>query len=477
MTRRTDSSRQAAVANDAARIDQPRSLPLRALRGGLGHGFASLGVRNYRLYWSGQVVSLVGTWMQQVSLPWLVLELGGSAFQLGLVAVFQFLPAGLFAPFGGVIADRFSKRRLLVVTQLLAMAQAATLFTLTVTGVVDIPIIMVGALWLGLINALDMPVRQSFAADLVPRDTLTNAIALNSMAFNSARVLGPALAGVLISVGAVAFGSAVAGVAINLGFNVVTYLAVLIGLLLMDPRRILQRHEDGPHQPVFESLREGVAYALRTPIVLWGLVLLGGIAAFGFNFQILLPLLATRILNLGADGYGALFAALGIGSLIGSLSLAFMRQRRAIHLMLGGGAVFGILEIALGLTSDALIAGALALGTGLSSMLMVNTINATIQANVSDRLRGRVMALFVTVFAGSAPLGSLFAGAVAEQWGASVAFIAGAVLSLAVLVVVAWRFRVAAGRGDLGITRIDSRSGRTRGARPSDPTPKTSAAA
>jgi MFS family permease len=426
------------------------------LRTGLRRGFASLRVRNYRLYWSGQVVSLIGTWMQQVSLPWLVLELGGAPFQLGLVAVGQFLPAGVLAPFGGVVADRFDKRRLLIATQLMAMAQSATILGLIVTGLVDVPLIIICAFWLGLVNALDMPVRQSLAAELVPRETLPNAIALNSMAFNSARVLGPALAGVVIAVGAGLFGSSVAGVALILVINVVTYLAVLVAVVRMDPEATRRpRHPDG-HQPVLESLREGVAYALRTPVVLWGLVLLGGVAAFGFNFQILLPLFASDVLRLGAEGYGALYASFGIGALGGSMALAFMRERRAIHLMLGGGAIFALLEIALGLSRNLWLAGVLGIGVGFSSMLMINTINATIQANVSDRLRGRVMALFVTVFAGSAPIGSIFAGVVAEVAGAPEAFVIGAVLSLAVVALVAWRFSVAAAAGRLGITRIDS---------------------
>jgi MFS family permease len=171
------------------RMDQSHSLPPQP-GGGLRRGFASFRVRNYRLYWSGQVVSLIGTWMQQVSLPWLVLALGGEPFQLGVVAALQFGPAMVLAPFGGVLADRIDKRRALVVTQLVAMGQAATLFALAITGTITIPHVFALALVLGLINAVDMPVRQSLAADLVPREVLPNAIALNSMAFNSARVVG-----------------------------------------------------------------------------------------------------------------------------------------------------------------------------------------------------------------------------------------------------------------------------------------------
>lgn len=443
-----------------ARPDQPRSLPLGAALGGLKRGFAALGIRNYRLYWSGQVVSLIGTWMQQVSLPWLVLILGGSGLQLGFVAVLQFGPAMVLAPFGGVLGDRIDKRKALIATQIAASGQAFILFALTATGVVEIPMVMAMAFILGLINAVDMPIRQSMAADLVPRHMLPNAIALNSMAFNSARVVGPALAGAIIAVGTTVTGSETAGVAVNLAINTVTYSGVLIGLLRMDPSKIRRQERPERHPPVLHSLREGLAYAARTPLVLWPLVLLAGIAAFGFNFQILLPLFATRILDLGADGYGALFAAMGIGSLGGSLTLAFMRQRRAIPLMLIGGVAFVGLLVGISLARDVWLAAPLILGAGYASMMMINTINATVQANVADALRSRVMALYVTVFAGSAPLGGLFAGAVAEAWGTPAAFVVGAVLSLATVGVVGWGLRAAARRGSLGVTTIDSSSRR-----------------
>ena len=451
----------------SSRPDQPRSLPLRFSLGGLKRGFASLGIRNYRLYWIGQVVSLVGTWMQQVSLPWLVLALGGTPIQLGLVAVLQFGPAMVLAPFGGVFADRVDKRKALMATQAAAAVQAAILFVLTITGVVEIWMVMVMALWLGLVNAVDMPVRQALAADLVPRELLPNAIALNSMAFNSARVVGPALAGVIIAVGASLTGSDEFGVAVNLAANAVTYGAVLAGLVLMNPHEIRRMERPERHPPVLESLREGFWYAVRTPLVLWCLVLLGGIAAFGFNFQILLPLFAQQVLHVGADGYGALFAAMGVGSLSGSLTLAFMRQRRAIPLMLIGGAVFSLLLVAIGLARTAWAVVPLVMAAGYASMLMINTINATVQANVSDALRGRVMSFYVTVFAGSAPLGGLFAGAVAEAWGAPAAFEMGAVLSIATVGIVAWGLRGAHARGSLGVTTLDT-SARAPGARRPD---------
>ncbi len=446
-----------------SRQDQPRPLPLRA--GGLKRGFEALGVRNYRLYWGGQLVSLIGTWMQQVSLPWLVLTLGGSPIQLGFVAMLQFGPAMILAPFGGVFADRIEKRHALIATQAAAASQALVLFGLTATGVVEIWMVLVMAFLLGLVNAVDMPVRQSMAADLVPRDLLHNAIALNSMAFNSARVVGPAVAGLIIGLGTAITGSAVAGVAINLGINTLTYGGVIGGLLLMDPTAIRRNERPERHPPVLHSLREGFTYAVRTPLVLWCLVLLGGIAAFGFNFQILLPVFVREVLALDAEGYGALFAAMGVGSVAGSLTLAFMHRRRAIPLMLLGGLVFSVLLVAIALVRDVWVAAALITAAGYASMLMINTINATVQANVPDALRGRVMSFYVTVFAGSAPLGGLFAGVVAEALGSPAAFLAGAGLSALTVGLVAYGLRRASARGDLGVTTIDSAESR----RPSAP--------
>ena len=401
--------------------------------------------------------------MQQVSLPWLVLALGGSPLQLGYVAVLQFGPSLFLAPFGGVVADRIDKRHALIASQVAASLQAFVLFLIVATGVVEIWMVMVMAFVLGLVNAVDMPMRQALASDLVPRHLLHNAIALNSMAFNGARVVGPALAGVIIAVGTSVTGSTLAGVAVNLLINTVTYAGVLTGLLRMNPREIRRMERPERHPPVLESLREGFHYAIRTPLVLWCLVLLGGIAAFGFNFQILLPLFATGILHLEADGYGALFAAMGIGSLAGSLTLAIMRRRRAIPLMLGGGVVFSFLLVAIAASRNVWLAAPLILAAGYFSMLMINTINATVQANVSDALRGRVMSFYVTVFAGSAPLGGLFAGFVAETWGTPAAFVMGAVLSLATVGIVALGLRWAGRRGSLGVTMLDTSSERPGG--------------
>ena len=396
----------------------------------MGRGFGALRHTNFRLYWSGQVVSLIGTWMQSVSQPWLVLELGGSAFQVGTVIALQFAPALFLAPIGGVLADRFDKRGLLLITQAFAMLQAATLFGLTFSGVVEIWHIQVLALILGVTSAFDMPVRQSFVAEVVPREDLLQAIALNSASFNLARVVGPAVAGVALAV----FGSA-----FNFGVNTLTYTAVLGCLLLIDGTTLHRVPVPLVRPSIRFSLAEGVRYAVGNPNVLWLLVLLGGMSIFAMNFQVLLPLFARFTLGLDAGGFGALFAAMGIGSLGGSLVLAFMGERRPrLRLILGGGVAFLAAEVVLGLVRIPAIAYPVVALVGLASMLMVNTINASVQRSVPDELRGRVMALYVTVFAGSGPLGGLFAGGVAQLLGPPAGFILGAVLASIFLVLAAW---------------------------------------
>lgn len=400
----------------------------------LGRGFTAVRHRNFRLYWTGQIVSLVGTWMQTVSQPWLVLLLGGSPIQLGVVLALQFAPSLALASLGGVLADRFDKRRLLLVTQSIAALQAAILFTLTATHLIQIWQIMLLALAIGLVNALDMPLRQSFAAELVPRSELMNAITLNSASFNLARVLGPAIAGVTL---------AVYGPAFNFATNAVSYLAVLTALLRMHPAAMQPITRPDPLPSLRSSLAEGIRYAVRTPTVLWPLVLLGGMGAFGMNFQTLLPLFARFTLHLDADGFGALFAAMGLGSLIGSLSLAFIGSRRPLlRMILGGAVAFVAFETLLGLSRTTLAAFPLMVMVGLASMLMINTINVIVQRSVPDELRGRVMALYVTVFAGSTPIGGLFAGAVAQAWGPPAGFLVGAGLATGFIGLAAWQLVV-----------------------------------
>jgi MFS family permease len=399
----------------------------------LTRGFSAMRHRNYRLYWFGQMGSLVGAWMQSVALPWLVLELGGSPLQLGTVLALMFAPSMFFAPLGGIIADRIDKRRVLMIVNAVAMVQATLLFGLAASGAVEIWHVYALALLAGFVNAVEMPVRQAFAAELVPADDLVNAIALNSTSFNLSRVSGPAVAGVTIA----AF-----GVAVNFGINAVSYLSVLIGLWMLDGSALRRIERPDRFPSIRASLAEGVRYAIATPTVLWPLVLLGGMATFAMNFQTLLPLFTRNALALDSGGYGAIFAAMGAGSLVGSLMLAFTTsQRPVLKYILGGGAVFLALELALGFVRSPILAGVLVVGMGLASMLMVNTINVTVQNSVPDVLRGRVMSLYVLVFAGTAPIGGLLAGALAQAFGAAVALSAGAALASGVLGFVAWQMR------------------------------------
>jgi predicted MFS family arabinose efflux permease len=393
-------------------------------------GLAALHHRNYRYYWLGQIVSLVGTWMQSVSQPWLVLLLGGSPLQLGLVLALEFTPPMFLAPLGGVLADRVDKRQALMVTSVVKAVQAVILFALTITGVVQIWHVMLLATMLGFASAVEMPVRQAFAAELVPRRDLVNAIALNSASFNLARVVGPAVAGIAL---------AFFGPAFNFGINAVSYVAVLIGLWWIDPEALHRVERPERFDTVRRSLAEGLRYAIHTPSVLWPLALLLGVATFGMNFQTLLPLFARNTLGMGAEGYGTLYATMGVGSLIGSLGLAFASRRPMLGLMLGGGAAFVVFELLLGLTRDPRFAYPLILLIGLSSMLMINTINVMVQNSVSHELRGRVMSLYVTVFAGSAPIGGFLAGAVAEVWQAPAGFVLGSLLSALAIGLVAWQ--------------------------------------
>jgi MFS family permease len=416
--------------------------------GGFRRGFVALRHRNYRLYWFGQIASLIGTWMQSVSQPWLVLELGGSPLQLGTVLALQFAPAMVLAPLGGVLADRVDKRNALRVTQSIAMVQAAVLCGLTLTGVVEIWHIYILAAVLGMTSAVDMPIRQSFAAELVPPEDLVNAIALNSTSFNLARVIGPAIAGLTL---------AVFGTAFNFGLNAVSYLAVLVALTMMNPGQLHRGERPAVFPSVRTSLAEGFRYAVRTPAVLWPLLLLGGMATFGMNFQTLLPLFSRNDLHLGANGYGALYGSMGAGSLIGSLMLAFARGKRPlIRMILGGGAIFLAFEVLLGLTRSPLVAFPIVVVIGFASMLMVNTINVTVQHGVPNELRGRVMSLYVTVFAGTAPIGGIFAGLVAQLFGAPAGFVLGAAFASIFLGVVAWQVLVRRAMREVARSRAPS---------------------
>ena len=399
-------------------------------------GLRALRHRNFRLFWSGQLISLIGTWMQQVAQAWLVLTLTNDPFMLGLVATFQFAPVLVFGLFGGIVADSLPKRRTLLVTQSTAMTLAFVLAALVATHTVQVWHILILALLLGCSNAVDMPTRQSFFVEMVGREDIGNAVALNSAIFNSARIIGPAVAGLTIG----AF-----DISIAFFLNGLSFLAVLASLLAMREselggvvRMVMPRSVGA----VVENLAEGLRYVRQTRIVLLAVGVVGLVATAGMNFSVVMPSLARDVLGTGAQGFGFLMAASGVGSLAAALVIAFGR-RPGIRVLIGGAAVLGVLEVVLAASRSMPLSLVAMFGIGAGGIAMAMTANTAIQLAVPDPLRGRVMSVYTTVFAGSTPVGGLAFGALARAFGAaSAVFVGGA----AVLVIafgagiVAWRW-------------------------------------
>ena len=391
----------------------------------LPRGIAAFRHRNFRLFWTGQLVSLVGTWMATIAQAWLVLKLTNNPFALGIVAAAQYTPVLLLGLLGGVLADAVPKRRTLVALQAAMCVIAFALAALVETGIVQVWMVIVLAAALGVANALEMPTRQAFVIEMVGRPDIANAVALNSAAFNGSRIIGPAIAGLLI---------AFVDLPTAFVLNGVSYLAAIGALLAIDasslhsrPRRHLERSVGA----IGRQLGEGLRYVRQTPSVLLALTVLGGVATAGMNFQVLIPVMARDVLFVGADGFGFLMAAAGVGSLSAALAIAFgLRPTR--ELMLGGALGFGIAETAFALSRSFPLSELLMFAMGFGVIAIAATANTTIQLTVPDHLRGRVMSLYVTVFAGSTPIGGVIAGTIASAWGAPAALLFGGVVSAAV---------------------------------------------
>lgn len=387
--------------------------------------FRSLRVRNYRLFFAGQLVSVSGTWMQQVAQSWLVLTLTDSGFDLGVTVALQFLPMLLFGMWGGVIADRFDKRRVLIVAQAVAAVLAVTLFGLVVADVVALWMVYVLAFLLGLVQMVDMPTRQAFVTEMVGPDEVPNAVGLNSAMFNAGRLVGPTAAGVVIST---------AGVAPAFLVNAVSYLVVIVALAAMRPdelHREVARGETatGGRRP--GQIREGLRHVWHTPELRSPLVLVAVVGTFGFNFNVVLPVLARYALHGGASLYGVLTGAMALGSLLGAL-FAASRVRPSRALLVGSAVAFGALTLVAAAAPNALTVTVVLVPVGVSVMLFLATANATLQLNSSPAMRGRVMAIYGLVFLGSAPLGGPLLGFVSEQWGARAGMALSGSASLAV---------------------------------------------
>ncbi|MCI2424252.1 MFS transporter [Saccharopolyspora sp. K220] len=396
--------------------------------------FRSLRERNYRFYASGQVVSLTGTWMQRAAQDWLVLELsGGSPAALGVAVSLQFIPTLLLTLWAGVVADRFDKRRVLIGTQSALGACGFVLGSLDVTGVVQLWHVYVLCFVLGCFSAVDAPVRQSFVVEMVGPAQLTNAVALNSMNFNLARIVGPAISGVLIT-------------AIGTGWvfliNGVSSVGVVAGLALMDPAA-LHRAKLPPKER--GQLRAGLRYARGRPDLIVVMALAFFIGTFGMNFESTLAVIARNVFGRNADGYGLLVTMLAVGTLTGA-ALAARRSGRGrprMRLMLLGAAVFGVLEVAAALMPTYELFAAALIPVGVAIMTFTTSANSTVQLAVEPTMRGRVMGLYMLVFLGGKPLGGLASGWLAEVFGPRWPILLGGVASLvAALVgvaVLAWR--------------------------------------
>jgi MFS family permease len=372
------------------------------------HAVRALRSRNYRLFVGGQLISLIGTWMQMVAQAWLVYRLTGSAVLLGVTGFMAQIPVFVLAPLGGVIADRLDRRRILIVVQAGMMLLALTLAALTFAGVVRVWHIFALAALLGVANAFDIPTRQSFVVEMVGRESLPNAIALNSSMVNGARLVGPAVAGAVV---------AAVGEAWCFLINGVSYTAVIAALVVM---RVSATHvQTRATVSAWESVVEGFEFAWRTKPVRALLMLLGLVSLMGMPYSVLMPIFADKVLAGGPSAYGLLMSAAGTGALAGSGILTLRRDLRGLGRWIAAGASgFGICLILFSMSRSLLLSAILLLPVGFFMMIEMAASNTLIQAMVPDRLRGRVMAVYSMMFMGMAPLGALMAGALAAPIGA-----------------------------------------------------------
>ena len=380
--------------------------------------------RNYRLFFTGQLISVAGTWMQNIALAWLVIELSGSPLAVGGLAFCRFLPFFLLSFVAGVVVDRLDTRRLLITTQATAMLVSVVLAAVTLTGIESLPLVYALAALGGLITVFDSPGRQTLTFQMVGPRELPNAVALNSGLFNASRVVGPALAGVVI---------AVAGVGLCFVVNAVSFLAVLVALKEMredELTPVVKSHDT----KVVAGIREGLAWSAHSPIALTVLVVVTVVSMVGFNFNVLVPLLASQTLDAGAWMFGVLSASFGLGALMGALATATLRS--ASPRTFAAGAVgFSLVMLALAPVHTAGVALVLLFVLGLTFSLFTSSANALVQLASPDHLRGRVVSLYLFAFAGLAPIGGLVAGWLAQVGGTELAF---GVAGLSGLVAIAW---------------------------------------
>ena len=380
--------------------------------------------RNYRIFFTGQLVSLAGTWMQNVALAWLVIELSGSPIAIGVLAFWRFVPFTIFGLVAGVVADRIESRTLVMATQAGAMAISIALAVVTLTDTATLPIVYVLAGLGGIALAFDAPGRQSLTFQMVGPRELPNAVALNSGLFNGSRVIGPAIAGLII---------AAVGTGLCFVVNAVSFLAVLTALAIVRKDELFPVERDRT-ATIVGGIRHGAAYAWRDPQLRLILSVVTVVATVGFNFHVLVPLLAADTLHVGPEGFGLLSATFGLGALVGALAAATFHRASWRLFAIGGGA-FGVLAMLLAPVQNAILAGVILFGIGIAFTLFTANANALVQLAAPSHLRGRLIALYLFAFLGLAPVGGLFAGWLAAVGGTTLAFSVAGLTSLVTVAV------------------------------------------
>ncbi len=380
--------------------------------------------RNYRIFFTGQIVSLAGTWMQNVALAWLVIELSGSPLAIGALAFWRFVPFTIFGLVAGVVADRIESRKLVMATQGAAMAISIALAVVTLTGTATLPLVYVLAALGGIALAFDAPGRQSLTFQMVGPRELPNAVALNSGLFNGSRVIGPAIAGLVI---------AAVGTGLCFVLNAISFLAVLTALAIVREEELYPVVKDRS-ATIVGGLRRATAFAWNDPQLRLILTVVTVVATVGFNFHVLVPLLAADTLHLGPEGFGLLSASFGLGALVGALATATFRSA-SWNLFAIGTASFGVLALCLAPVQNAFLAAVLLVGIGISFTLFTANANALVQLTAPDHLRGRLIGLYLFAFLGLAPVGGLIAGWLADVGGTSLAFAVAGIVSIVTIAV------------------------------------------
>jgi MFS family permease len=398
----------------------------------VGNPFAALRHKNYLYFWTGMFISATGMWMQSTAQPWLAYKLTNDAFLLSLVSALQFAPVLLLTLFAGVFIDRYPKKNILFITQTASLFITLFLAVMDFSGQITYWHLIVASTLLGIVNAFDMPARQSFVIELVGKEDLTNGIALNSVQFNLARIFGPALAGFIM---------ASWGTASCFLINAITFVAVLVALFLIKPLPL----EKTPMKQtgIFKNIWDGLKFIYTREVLLMPVIFIAVAATFAMNFNVLNPVFSIKILNQGETGFGFLMSAGGVGALAGALTMAAISRggpkKGYIYVF---PVLVGALIIVIGLTNSLILAAVMLAIVSFFYMIFMSSVNTTLQTNSTNEYRGRVMSVYSLVVAGSTPLGNMFAGAITEKFSARVGFYAcGLVIVVILLPLLALRLR------------------------------------